>query len=351
MRDKRVINLAASNVRNLVAQNIYLKTGFDFTRPIQTYGLLTKRCNCKCKMCDFWREEKQDDLPTEVWIRFLKELKSFAGTYNINFSGGEPMLRKDIFEILDCCRKLGVPAGITSNGALINEKTIPRLLDTNIFNINVSLDSLEDSVHDDMRGTPGLLAKLRNNLDLLMEAKRDSGSSVRVILKSIVCAENLDNLIPLAEYARDMGMTGISYQPIFDWSEESKDMSGVDQAMLSEVVSQLVDLKQQDYPILNSEHSIKQWPGYFDGTLAGSNSPCSVPLRELFVYPQGDIIFCGTCNPVIGNITENDIRTIWFSEKARKVRKALVKCEKMCLQTCVVKRGLKDYLELLRRLS
>lgn len=350
-RTNPATRLAIANVKSVAAQSAYLRLGLDFTRPVQTYALMTTRCNARCKMCGFWREKPWAELPTEIWLRYLKQLKAFSGTFSINFSGGEPLLRRDIYDVLNFCRNEGIIAGITTNGILVNKQNTPKLIDARLFNINVSLDSLRDEIHDGMRGVPGLLNKLRYNLDSLMDYKETSGSDVRVLLKPIVCAETLPGLDGLVQYAKDLKMTGVSFQPIFDWSDDCKEMSKVPLGLLDETVEKLAGMKKEGYPILNSEASIRQWSDYFRGKWPEQRSPCTVALRDLFVYPGGDAIFCGDCNGVIGNIAQNDIRSIWFSAEARKLRRQLVKCKRFCLNTCVVKRSLRDYVSIFLRLS
>ena len=93
----------------------------------------------------------KDELPAAVWTAFLKELKDFSGTFSINFSGGEPLLQTDLFEILEFCQRERIIAGIITNGLLLNGTNAKRLIDCGVFNINVSIDSMSDDVHDAMK--------------------------------------------------------------------------------------------------------------------------------------------------------------------------------------------------------
>ncbi len=342
--------LAAANLRNLAAEKLYVKTGIDNTRPIQIYSLVNMRCNARCKMCVCWREKDPPELPASAWIAFLKGLKEFSGTYNVSFSGGEPLVKKDMFEILDFCKREHIISGVTTNGLLLKGDNIRKLIDSEVFNINISLDSMEDAVHDDLRGVPGLLSKLRTNMDELVEYRKSTGSKVRIILKPMVCTETLPGLPKIAEYAKDLGLEGVNFQPVFDWSEESKEMSKVDRTLLNEVIERLIEMKKSGYPILNSDASMRQWIEYFDGTLAGHTGPCVVSLRSLSVAQDGTIRLCGFVDANIGNITDGHIRDIWYLPETRKIRRALIGCQKACLATCVVKRGVKDYISLFRRL-
>jgi len=350
MASSQAVQLAKSNARSIAAQWLFLKTHIDITRPVQTYALLTTRCNCKCVMCDFWREQPRDELSTETWLRYLEQLRRLSGPVSVNFSGGEPLLRKDLIELLTKCREIGLAAGIVTNGLLLNSQNIAKLLAAEPFNINISIDSLRDELQDAMRGVPGSLAKVKRNIEDLMKALGETEGRTKVILKSIVSKDTLDGLTDLTRYAADVGMSGISFQPVFEFSDESKDMLRVEPALLEKVLSELIAMKTSGYPILNSEASMRQWPTYFAGEVAERRVPCVVALRDLFIYPNGDAIVCGTCNTVIGNIAREDIGSIWQSATARKLRRGLVNCSKLCLNTCVVKRSLKDYISLFSRL-
>lgn len=350
-RKRKALRLASANARCLVAQRVYLKTGIDVTRPVQVFALVNRQCNARCKMCDCWRDPNPEELPAETWIRCLGELKRLSPTFHINFSGGEPLVKRDFIQIIEFCRQKDIVAGITTNGILLNEKNVDRVIACNLFNINVSLDSMRDEVHDGIRGVPGTLSRVKKNLDLLMKRRIETGATGTVILKPMVCAENMSGLHEIVTYAQEMGMTGVNFQPVFDWSEESKEMGAVDAAELQDTIDRLIEMKNSGYPILNSEASIAQWVGYFRGDPPPPReSPCVVSLRNLELHANGTVTLCGFADATIGNFADNNIGKIWYSEKARKMRAALIRCNRLCLATCVVKRSMKDYAALFMRM-
>ncbi len=68
-------------------------------------------------------------------------------------------MREDLFEILHAIRGLGVTSGITTNGLLLNDRNIEKLLTADIFNINISIDSMNPKIHDSLRGVEGVVGK------------------------------------------------------------------------------------------------------------------------------------------------------------------------------------------------
>ena len=347
--NSKVFKVAIATTRNKLAETVYLKTGVDFTKPVQIYGTVNRRCNSRCRMCTCWRME-DDELPASVWIRALQSLKKFVGTFNINFSGGEPLLKSDLFEILEFCSKENIMAGITTNGILLNKEKVKRIIDCRLFNVNISIDSMEDRIHDGIRGVPGMLARVKGNIDYLNECKKKAGTDLKIIVKPIVCAENLHSLDKIVEYAKKMDITGVNFQPIFKWSDESKEMLNVDFESLNTMIEKLIKMKQGGYPIINSEAAIRQWTDHFKGIIPQRNSPCVVSLRNITIFSNGDIVPCGFEGSRIGNIQNDaDIKTVWYSEKAKKLRKSLVGCKRLCTATCVVKRNWRDYFTLFAR--
>ncbi len=349
-RKSRLLRLAAANVRSKLAEMMYLKTGLDFTRPVQIYALPTMRCNAKCRMCGMWQIKDNTELPAAVWIRALRYLRRFVGRYHIQFSAAEPLMKDDIFEILDHCGRTGISAGVTTNGLLLTAGNVRRILDCNLFNVNVSVDSLDSAVHDSIRGVPGTLKKVKGNIADLAAAREAAGADLKIILRPLVCAETLSGLHGIVQYASDMGLTGVNFQPVGGTTEEVKRMQAVDQSLLAEAIDRLIDMKKRGYPIINSEPAMRRWPKYFRGEPAPpQESRCVVVLRNLTILTNGDVLTCGRRESRIGNIADQDISRMWRCEKARRLRAELTQCRELCTETCLEKRRWRDYLALFRK--
>jgi MoaA/NifB/PqqE/SkfB family radical SAM enzyme len=94
-------------------------------------------------------------------------------------------------------------------------------------------------------------------------------------------------------------------------------------------------------PILTPEHVLRLMAGHFREEQAPrSTLPCRVGMRNFFIRTNGDIEVCVLGFPTIGNIKEQSAREIWYSPKAREVREGTIKCEKLCLITCVSQKTL-----------
>ena len=116
----------------------------------------THMCNLKCKHC-YQRADKPlpDELTTEEAKRLIKELAD-ADVVAIAFSGGEPLLRPDFFELAAYARSLGIYVSVATNGTTITKAVAERLKQIDVNYVEISLDGAKAETHDEFRGIPGM---------------------------------------------------------------------------------------------------------------------------------------------------------------------------------------------------
>ena len=140
-------------------------------KPVVVWNC-TRRCQLKCVHCyaDAADEDFPGELNHEEGRALLEDLAGF-GVPVVLFSGGEPLLRPDLFELAAYTKQLGMRAVLSTNGALIDEATAKRIKEIGFSYVGISLDGLQ-AVHDKVRGVRGsfvqTLAGIRNcrNLDI-----------------------------------------------------------------------------------------------------------------------------------------------------------------------------------------
>lgn len=163
--------------------------------PVVIWNLI-RRCNLKCKHCysisgdvDF-----PDELPTEDVFKVMDNLKAFRVPVII-LSGGEPLLRPDIFEIAHRAKSMGFYVGLSSNGALIDQSNIKRIRDVGFDYVGISLDGI-GSVHDAFRGKAGSFDASLKGVRMCLD------EDIKVGLRFTMTMDNhvqLDDLLDLAE--------------------------------------------------------------------------------------------------------------------------------------------------------
>ena len=116
----------------------------------------TQKCNLKCVHCRCSSDEEssEGDFTTEEGKNLLTEIARFSKPVVV-LSGGEPLLRKDIFELADFGSSLGLRMCMATNGALVDDEICRKMREVDIKMVSLSLDGDSAAIHDDFRQCPG----------------------------------------------------------------------------------------------------------------------------------------------------------------------------------------------------
>lgn len=241
---------------------------------------ITFRCNLRCKYCGVC-----DVGPEEMTTEEVKEgLEAVwdLGTRWITFSGGEPLIRHDIDEVLGYAKDKGFQVYISTNGIMIPKKleTIRRL-----DHVNISIDGSKET-HDDIRG--------KGTFDKAVEAVRVCQElRVPVSLQCVVSKTNLHCIEESAEVARELGAS-IMYQPATLNLNSSMGINPLapEPADYQATIDRLMEMKRAGAPIRNSLAGlahIRHWPNHAP--------PDSCPAGRIMsiIEADGSVIACHRC--------------------------------------------------------
>lgn len=170
---------------------------------------VTGSCNLKCKHCqaNMFLNRKEDELSTEQWKNIIEQLAK-AGCITISILGGEPFLRKDIFELLTYMSSLGIRTTVTTNGTLLNEKKIDSLIyDTNT-SVVFSLDGHNDITHDLIRGR-GSFLKTINNIKIF-SAKLNNANRHLLGISYVIHNNNINYHSEIFKLCTDLHVDSLS---------------------------------------------------------------------------------------------------------------------------------------------
>jgi MoaA/NifB/PqqE/SkfB family radical SAM enzyme len=346
MKAATLARLAFKHTYNHIAEEIYLSTGRDLTKPVTFYGLVNERCNVKCRYCEYWRlPTYKDEMSIEQWQAALRSVKDFVGTYSISFSGGEPLIKPGFLDLMAFCHANGIHSGVTTNGSALNKKNAEKLVAAQPFNLCVSVDAPNAELHDYLRGWPGLFQKLSDGIKYVREARDKAGLDFPIIIKPTIGKKNFRLLPEMVSWCKQVGATAVNFQPMDRWTPETYDELWIERDEhddLQKVVDTMLDLKRRGEPIMTSELVISLLVKHFREESAPPEAmPCRVGLRDFFIRTNGDVEVC-FFYPAIGNIKEQSARDIWHGPKAQEVRKQTVECDRLCLYTCLSQKTLGD---------
>ncbi|MBP5678232.1 MAG: radical SAM protein [Bacilli bacterium] len=162
-----VIREKKKDLDDLADQNEYL---IKHPRLSNLFLEVTLRCNAKCEHCgsSCGYDIPKDEITAEELKKTLLEIHNYYGAQNVflTVTGGEPLMRKDLFDIMKYAVGLGFHWGMTTNGMLIDEEIIEKYRETNMESISISLDGLKET-HESFRRVPGSFDKIMHAIDLL----------------------------------------------------------------------------------------------------------------------------------------------------------------------------------------
>jgi MoaA/NifB/PqqE/SkfB family radical SAM enzyme len=346
MKAATLARLAIKHTYNHFAEEFYLATGRDVTKPVTFYGLVNERCNVKCRYCEYWRlPQYKDEMSIEQWQAALLSIKAFVGTFSISYSGGEPLIKPGFLDLMAFCHAHGIHSGVTTNGSALNRKNAEKLVAAQPFNLCVSVDAPNAELHDYLRGWPGLFQKLSDGIKYVREERDKAGLDFPILIKPTVGKKNFRFLPDMVAWCKEIGATAVNFQPMDRWTPETYDELWINEDEhddLQKIVDTMLDLKRRGAPIMNSELVISLLVKHFREEQAPPEAmPCRVGLRDYFIRTNGDVEVCWFYPP-IGNVKEQSARDIWYGPKAQEIRKQTVACDRLCLYTCLSQKTLGD---------
>ena len=169
------------------------------TGPVVIWNLI-RRCNLTCKHCYASSADKDfpGELNTEQVYGVLNNLKDF-GVPVLILSGGEPLMRPDIFEISHRAKDMGFYVGLSSNGTLITEDNIQNIVDVGYNYVGVSIDGSRET-HDKFRRKQGSFDEALNGIRLCHDA------GIKVGLRFTLTQDNKQDLPELLQLMDDEGV-------------------------------------------------------------------------------------------------------------------------------------------------
>jgi len=166
------------------------------TGPVVIWNLI-RRCNLTCKHCYATSADKDfpGELSTEQVFGVMDDLKSY-GVPVLILSGGEPLMRPDIFEISHRAKDMGFYVGLSSNGTLINEENIEQIKKVGYNYVGVSLDGMRE-IHDRFRRREGAFDESMQGIRLCREA------GIKVGIRFTLTSDNARDLPDLLKLLDD----------------------------------------------------------------------------------------------------------------------------------------------------
>jgi MoaA/NifB/PqqE/SkfB family radical SAM enzyme len=289
---KRVADLAQlSGFFLALAYKEHVKPNLH-VRPLVAELFLTENCNLRCVSCACWRTNTKDELTTAEWADVLEQLAR-ERIYKVNFTGGEPLMRRDAVELMRRATEIGIRhLHLNSNAILLTPQRIAEVLDAGVRSFNISVDGTRET-HDLIRGRDGSFDTTVRHLRVLAEQGR--GLGVRIRMNFTVMRDNVTVLPEVARLAQELGVRlylNLATDRTFLFvHEQVTEQASVRDRELAEALETLEKLARRDSRHLPRYSDLRYIPKHFSDVLQG-DLPCAESQLKLMIHSRGEIGGC-----------------------------------------------------------
>ncbi len=273
---------------------------------------LTNRCNLRCRMCDQWKSGGENELPLSLLRGFVDDA-SGLGARMLGITGGEALLREDVFALIEHAQRRGMRCHLCSNGMRLDRETVDALRRAGLTSISVSLDSAQAGLHDWLRGTPGCFDTVVENIRRM----RERAPEIRLGINSVISKKNFLQLEPLVDLVRSLGAVQIKFDPIHtNLMHRRKNPADFDGLLFE--AGDLEDLRRA---LVLAEAAVRRagldtasprfWAGMPEA-VQGSVPPgvCYAGYASCAIDPQGRVSVCDNYDGAL-SIADHPFREIW----------------------------------------
>jgi len=300
--------------------------------------IVTYRCNYRCPMCGFvGKQYAGKEFDTQYMISLLDDIYKL-GTTAVVFSGGEPLLRKDIGVLIRHAKRKGMIVYLITNGHLLSEENvIEDVLKIPPDNINISLDSARPDTHDRLRGYSGSFTVVKEGIQKLIFKRNKKKARCIITTVTVLSEENIDEVKDIYSLSSKLEVDAVGFIPLQTFQE--KTISCSDEGFYRKVESAIDFLiskkRRKGKPIV--ENTVR-YLSMFPLALTGRESAvrCIAGYASCFVDAYGNVFGClprVETGEIIGNIKEKPLPEIWNSAEYNRWRMKMRDC-RCCFWNC-----------------
>lgn len=255
---------------------------------------VTYRCQASCHKCYAANllEKNKDYLSIEQ-IRGIVSQAIRLGIIHINITGGEPTLRKDLFEIIDACRPREIMVSLVTNALALTREQMRLFKKHGLNTIQISLDSSDPNTHDKLRGVPGCFEKV------MAAASWAREFGINLCFSTVLSTETCSNNNEMHKLL-DLCVREKAFLLICD-SAAVGGWQGKDEKMMTcqERNKALEDLIRHPNARHHSMYNFRAASG------------CPAGIEKIYITAYGDVTPCDLIHDSFGNVLKEDLKTIY----------------------------------------
>ena len=295
-------------------------------------------------MCSIWQIEDHEEMPPEFYSKLPTTLR------DVNISGGEPFLRKDLSEVVRIAHeRLPRARVIVSTNGLLGARLVPRALELVQIDpgigFGISVDGIGE-MQDYIRGVKGAY---ENVLETVKGLLAEGVTNIR--LAYTLTRENSEHMLKVYGLSLELGVQftmSLAHDSDFFFGSNDSSVVGTD-----EPVATSMELRHDFETIIRSElsrYNLKSWgkafiyQGMYEVLSEGRRPFPNRPGVDFFYLdPRGDIYPSVVHNFIMGNLEGQDFDTVWSSKRSDEIRAECLRDPKPYWMGCILRRALLDH--------
>ncbi len=280
----------------------------DEFRPSLISWNLTRRCNLKCPHCYMSAGKKEEhELTTAECLALLDEMQAL-GTEMVILTGGEPLLRKDIYDLAQAASDRGMWVVMGTNGVLVNDRVARKMIECGVKGVGISIDSVDPEKHNSFRGGPNAWEHSVRALEIC------KANGLEVLVQTTVMDMNRQEIPQLLEFARQKGAWSFNLYFLVQTGRGQR-MNDLSAADTEAALTDLVDAQEAYRPMLVRSKCAPQFKriAYHLGRAGLESGGCMAGTEYCRITPSGDVTPCPYMTLTAGNVRQQSFTEIWRS--------------------------------------
>jgi MoaA/NifB/PqqE/SkfB family radical SAM enzyme len=285
--------------------------------PIEASIKVTERCNSRCITCNVWKSNPKNELTAEEIENIFYQLKEI-GIKIVGFTGGEPLLRNDIGELIRKAKAIiGAKVYIITNGLLL-EKRAKTLVEQGIDYVSVSIDGLEKT-DEAVRGIPGCYNKAIKGI----QALRNLDNNVKIHVGTTLVKPNLTDIPQLIEICKKLKVTWafnlLDTKPYFFQGIDTSKLLINDERLVDEIINYLYKINKErpEMAMLGMNSTSLE----FARNYLKNKKPhfyCMIGYLRVYIDSNSNIYSGCWALPPLSNLRERNLKEIIRSQEYKK---------------------------------
>jgi MoaA/NifB/PqqE/SkfB family radical SAM enzyme len=260
--------------------------------------IVNKRCNINCSYCFYnngHQERSSDFIHKNLSAIFSNKIASL-NVKTVILTGGEPFLKeskKDSFFLIKCLKENGVKVIVNTSGTFLSESDLKKIIKLGIDRVDISIDSHIEKIHNKQR------ARYKDTVFTI--TKLLSLGYKNISTTTVVTKDNASSLSQTYKWLKNLGIKDIRFQPVFLPKISKKEKN-----LIFNSLKNILLTNKAEY----TEKYIKLIKVIFSGKIAPKKLNCRMGIDYYVCDPKGNIYECFHKDNIIGNIFDDNIKTI-----------------------------------------